>query len=251
MLDAADRPATLRSAPQEAIAAAIITGPARDAGEAEDVAREAPCLQAATESLWTHIGHELRTPLHAIMGNVELLVDGSAGPLSADARACLGDVQNAGRQLLRQVDRVLLLVQAAATPAPVAEAEVDLLARMRAALDGQVAGPALEPQGGRLVLRGDPFWLDTWVSALVEALCPGASGSTAGRIIVERVADPAPHEVGLRIAGTGGETRPWSPVIVMLIDAIVRLHGGRMLPQAGAGVCLAWPASRLVTWQTG
>lgn len=251
MLDAADRPATLRSAPQEAIAAATLTGPACAAGEAEDVAPEAPRVQAATESLWTHLGHELRTPLHAIMGNVELLVDGSAGPLSADARACLGDVQNAGRQLLRQVDRVLLLLQAAATPAPVAEAEVDLLARLRAALHGQVAGPALEPQDARLVLRGDPFWLETWVSALVEGLLAGAGGSAARRISIERLADPAPHEVGLRIAGWDNETRPWSPVTAMLIDAIVRLHGGRMLPQAGPGVCIAWPAARLVTWHSG
>lgn len=244
MFAAADRPPARQSAPEETGAAGTLTGLPGAAGEDA-------CAPAATESPWTHLGHELRTPLHAILGNVELLVDGSAGPLSADARACLGDVQNAGRQLLRQVDLMLLLIQAEATPEPGVEDEVDFLGRMRDMLQGHVADGALEPTGGRLVLRGDPFWLGTWAHALVEAWLLEGSRSTGSPVRVERVADPAPHEVGLRIAGTGGKAPAPSPVASMLIDAIVRLHGGRILPEAGAGLCLAWPTSRLVAWQTG
>ena len=56
---------------------------------------------------WRQLSHELRTPLNAILGNVELLLDGSAGPLSAQARTCLGEIQVAGRRLLRQVELLL------------------------------------------------------------------------------------------------------------------------------------------------
>jgi His Kinase A (phospho-acceptor) domain len=57
---------------------------------------------------WRQLSHELRTPLNAILGNIELLLDGSAGPLSAQARACLGEIQLAGRDLLRQVQILLV-----------------------------------------------------------------------------------------------------------------------------------------------
>lgn len=248
MFDGADSPATARSAAKEAGAEDTL---AQQHGDAGGAAGEAPRAPGLSEPLWTHVGHELRTPLHAILGNVELLVDGSAGPLTADARACLGDIQNAGRRLLGQVDLVLRLVQAEATPTPGAEDEVDLVERMRAALHRHVGAPEVELRAGRLVLRGDSFWLDTWVSTLVGALPPEAGGAVASRIAIERAADPAPDELGLRIVCAGLETQPPSPVVLMLLDAIARLHGGRILPQTGPALELAWPKSRVVAWQSG
>jgi len=248
MFDATDNPGPSRSAPEGALAQAAPSPPGRGGHTAVDRARRTP---PAVEPLWTRLGHELRTPLHAILGNVELLVDGSAGPLSADARACLGDVQNAGRQLLSQIDLVLLVIQAEAMPGPGAEDAIDLFERMRIALHRQVPGAEIAPEGGRLVVRGDPFWLDTCVSALLETVFAAPADTGAGRVEIARAADPAPHEIALRIACSGGDARPPSPIVPMLVDAVMRLHGGRLLPHTETGVCFAWPKSRLVTWQTG
>ena len=113
-------------------------------------------------------GHELRTPLHAILGNVELLLDGTAGPLSTEARKCVGEIQTASRQLSRQVQTLLLWSELRAGDANSDGATLDLIA-----LDPRRAGGGARcgaydraarcPSGGsrRSVLaanagRGDP-----------------------------------------------------------------------------------------------
>ncbi|MGI9435883.1 MAG: sensor histidine kinase, partial [Geminicoccaceae bacterium] len=54
-----------------------------------------------------NLSHELRTPAHAILGNVELMLSGDSGPLSAEMRAGLGLIQEAGFALLAMVDNIL------------------------------------------------------------------------------------------------------------------------------------------------
>lgn len=54
-----------------------------------------------------HFSHELRTPLNVILGLCEVLLDGVVGPLTVDQRARMGDVVDAGRQLLTLVDDIL------------------------------------------------------------------------------------------------------------------------------------------------
>ena len=90
---------------------------------------------------WLQLSHELRTPLNAILGNIELLLDGSAGPLAAAVRACVGDIQVASRQLLRQLQPLLLLVQARTAGPPVAGLPIDLLALVRQAAADPAPGP--------------------------------------------------------------------------------------------------------------
>lgn len=60
---------------------------------------------------WLNISHELRTPANAILGYVELLLSGCLGPLSAEARASLGDVQKAGVDLLGQLQQAIELAE--------------------------------------------------------------------------------------------------------------------------------------------
>ncbi|MGH6918224.1 MAG: histidine kinase dimerization/phospho-acceptor domain-containing protein, partial [Geminicoccaceae bacterium] len=90
---------------------------------------------------WLQLSHELRTPLNAILGNIELLLDGSAGPLAAPVRACVGDIQVASRQLLRQLQPLLLLVQARTAGPPVTGLPIDLLALVRQAAADPATGP--------------------------------------------------------------------------------------------------------------
>ena len=60
---------------------------------------------------WLNLSHELRTPTHAILGQVELLLSGSAGPLSSDMRASLGDIQRAAATLSTQIGNVIRLAE--------------------------------------------------------------------------------------------------------------------------------------------
>ncbi|MDH3663374.1 MAG: hypothetical protein OEU92_25725 [Alphaproteobacteria bacterium] len=52
---------------------------------------------------WLNLSHELRTPANAILGHVELLLSGSAGPLSSEMRSSLGDIQRAAVTLSTQI----------------------------------------------------------------------------------------------------------------------------------------------------
>ncbi|MDX1541808.1 MAG: histidine kinase dimerization/phospho-acceptor domain-containing protein, partial [Geminicoccaceae bacterium] len=70
------------------------------------------CQAPRPRSRQRRLSHELGTPLNAILGNVELMLDGSTGPLTGEARECLAEIQSAGHDLLRQSRMVLLLIQA-------------------------------------------------------------------------------------------------------------------------------------------
>lgn len=65
---------------------------------------------------WLNLSHELRTPINAIHGHVELLLSGSAGPLSTDMRTSLGDIQKAAAALTTQMTRIVHLAER--VPAP-------------------------------------------------------------------------------------------------------------------------------------
>ncbi|NJO35734.1 MAG: hypothetical protein HC869_24305 [Rhodospirillales bacterium] len=68
---------------------------------------------------YLNLSHELRTPANAILGHVELLLSGSAGPLSCEARASLGDIQRAAVALSAQIGQMISLAET--LPAPPAD----------------------------------------------------------------------------------------------------------------------------------
>jgi His Kinase A (phospho-acceptor) domain len=118
---------------------------------------------------WRQFGHELRTPLHAILGNVELLLDGTAGPLSTEARKGLGEIQIASRQLSRQVRTLLLWSELRAGAADSDGATLDLIALVRdVRAAARAAALTIEPPDARLVVHGDRFWLQTLVGEILE-----------------------------------------------------------------------------------
>jgi len=210
---------------------------------------------------WLQLSHELRTPLNAILGNIELLLDGSAGPLAAPARACVGDIQVASRQLLKQVQPLLLLVQARTSGAVATRMPLDLLALVRqasadAACAAEAAGEerrdatgpdaAPVPGAARIMIAGDPIWLGALAAALAEL--HAASAGARGPLSIVREAD--------RCAAAGRRTadailRAWwdgldpaeaSPLPLALIDAVANLHGGRIVSFCGDGLRLGLPA---------
>lgn len=56
---------------------------------------------------WLNLSHELRTPANAILGHIELLLSGSAGPLSSEIRSSLGDIQRAAAVLEAQIGEIV------------------------------------------------------------------------------------------------------------------------------------------------
>ena len=68
-----------------------------------------PSCQQGQDSLaaWLNLSHELRTPANAILGHVELLLSGAAGPLSQEVRASLGDIQQAASSLTGTISEMV------------------------------------------------------------------------------------------------------------------------------------------------
>jgi hypothetical protein len=184
--------------------------------------------------------HELRTPLNVILGNVELLLDGSAGPLSAQARASLGEVQIACRRLSRQVQLLLLWLAVRGGGAERGESTLDLMALIR---DVRAAGHAdsapIEPLDARLQIRGDRCWLQTLIREVLE-LAGAPRGPLAPAVRLERGADGAT----LGFVWPDFCAAEVEPLQVALIESIAEVQGAAAAFTSN-GIRLYWPAARL------
>ena len=183
---------------------------------------------------WRQLSHELRTPLNAILGNVELLLDGSAGPLSGQARTCIGEVQVAGRQLLRQVGLLLAWSELSAGGPRPAPQPVDLIALVREASTIEYANPAqIEPQDASLLIAGDPFWLQMLVTEIVTLR--GASGAPPTVKLDRHTGGSA-----LGFFWSGFRADRAGDLRLVLIQGVARMQGAALVPNAD-GLILHWP----------
>jgi signal transduction histidine kinase len=93
------------------------------------------------------MSHELRTPLNAILGFNEMILGEVYGPLSADLKEPLTDIQNSGKHLLRLINNVLDLskIEAGRMELVLMDYVVpDLVERVRASLHPLAAEKGLE-----------------------------------------------------------------------------------------------------------
>lgn len=75
-----------------------------------------PKIEQHNAATWLNLSHELRTPANAIAGHVELLLSGSAGPLSAEMRSSIGEIQRAAATLTATIGEIVRLAEG--FPAP-------------------------------------------------------------------------------------------------------------------------------------
>jgi hypothetical protein len=250
----------------------------RACDDASAPATNGPSAAAPWSSDWLQLGHELRTPLNAMLGNIELLLDGSAGPLAAPVRACVGDIQLASRQLLRQLQPLLLLVQARTAGAVASGLPIDLLALVRQAAADPASGPQRcaapggdavarraaprLPEDACLMMAGDPVWLGVLAAALVDLHAAssqaGASQTGAPQAVAPlsiALEEPAPDAGGRAGIGSGIVVRAFwpgleptavSPLPLALIDAVLALHGGRIRSLSADGLRLDLPGASVV-----
>lgn len=183
---------------------------------------------------WRQLSHELRTPLHAILGNTELLLDGSAGPLSAQARTCVGEVQIAGRQLLRQVQLLLAWSELRASRPKLTRSPVDLIALIRETSTVQCADASqVEPQDACLLIYGDPFWLQMLIAEII-----GLGGARRAAPTVRLDSDAGRRALGFTWSGfCAAQT---GPLQMALVEAIARLQGAAVALNSD-GLTLHWP----------
>ena len=183
---------------------------------------------------WRQLSHELRTPLNAVLGNTELLLDGSSGPLSAQARSSLGEVQAAGRQLLRQIELLLAWSELCIGRPQLAECRVDLITLVREGLRTARPGAVqVEPHDARLLICGDRSRLQMLVA---EIIALNGACVAAPTIILETRASCS----ALRFAWSGFCAARTGALQVALIETIARLQGAAVALDPD-GLSLLWP----------
>lgn len=187
------------------------------------------------------LSHELRTPIHAILGNVELLLDGTAGPLSGDARACIGEIQAAGNDLLRQTRVLLPWSEVERRARHASFLRFDLLDLLRQ-VSAQEFGRDIQvrPDNASLVVRGDQAWLKTLLIQVVELGSDGCAPAMAPLPVA--TLETQSHLAALRFVWSTFSPDQVSGAKLALIEAVCDLHG-MLSGWISGGLCLYWPSA--------
>ncbi|WP_448641973.1 ATP-binding protein [Geodermatophilus sp. URMC 63] len=204
------------------------------------------------------VSHELRTPMTGILGNLEVLLDGDAGPLTPMQALMLATVERESQRLRRLIEDLLTTarIESGAATAPEV-ADVDLAA-VAAAAAREVAGQ-LTRRGQRLVpdlagpawVRGDAGGLR---GAVAELLSNAAKVSPAGAVVrlscgadggdvLVVVADSGPgipdaelphvFDRFFRTAHAGEQALPGTGLGLSLVAHTVAAHGGSVAAESG------------------
>jgi len=177
---------------------------ARTLGEFKLLYAKAQEAERVKTEFLASVSHELRTPLTSLSGYVELLMDNSYGPVSAEQRNVLGRVRAASSILHRAIQRML---HASRLEFGRDRARCDEF-ELREVFD-QLADE-LVPRAGVAVqwvcaddlpaLRTDHDKVCTVVRSLVENACKYTAG---GFIRIESRWDRTADDVELRVSDTG------------------------------------------------
>ncbi|SDC36275.1 PAS fold-containing protein [Geodermatophilus telluris] len=204
------------------------------------------------------VSHELRTPMTGILGNLEVLLDGEAGPLTPLQALMLATVERESQRLRRLIEDLLTTAHLDSGGLVVLDdADVDLAA-VAAAAAQEVAGQ-LTRRGQRLVpdltgpawVRGDAGGLRGVIAELLSNAAKvspeGAAvrlscGPDRGEVLVA-VADCGPGipEVELphvfdrfyRTAHAGAQALPGTGLGLSLVAHTVAAHGGTVSAESG------------------
>jgi signal transduction histidine kinase len=171
-----------------------------------DAARAAAEAAAAEKSrLLGNLSHEVRTPLHGLLGMAQRLLE---SPLQPAQRQQAQIIERTGRLLLGVVDEVLDFSNAAAGKPLLEPVEVDLarlgrdciaLFEPQALLKGVVLHLEVEDTGRGTLVSGDPLRL----SQVINLLLSNAVKFTPAGSVTLRIARTGPQQWRLSVHDTG------------------------------------------------
>ena len=195
------------------------------------------------------INHELRTPLHGILGYAEMLrLEGGLAPVQAGR---VGSMLNAGEHLLSMINAVLDLSQTEANMLELRPELVNLPDLVKRCLD--LVRPGAEKKGLALLMApATPVWLHLDAARLrqvvVNLLGNAVKFTAAGSVELRLRRTAAGDRFRLEVVDTG----PGIPVHHRdkLFRTFERLDGNALRSVEGAGLGLALSA-RLVTLMGG
>ncbi len=187
----------------------------RDLGQAllssRNIARQRRLVRELTEldsyrsQLIATVSHELKSPLTAILGHLELL---DTLDVPAPARACVTSMDRAARRLARVADDLLLLSRVGDPSTPMVRVPVDLVRIVHDALDvhrvtadKRDIALILDDPGVPVLTAGDPHQLDRVVVNLVSNAVKYSPDGR--RVSLSLGVDPDAGEVSLTCTDEG------------------------------------------------
>jgi len=210
-------------------------------------------------AFFSNVSHEFRTPLTLMLGPVEDLLAGTAGPLTGDQRRQLDLLRRNGVRLQKLVNSLLDFsrleagrLQASYEPTDLATMTRDLASAFRSAVER--AGLAFEVDCPPLE---EPVFVDRemWEKIVLNLLSNALKFTFQGRISLSlrdrdgevelKVADtvvgvpeedlPRLFERFHRVEGQQARTHEGSGIGLALVQELAKLHGGRAAAQSALG----------------
>ncbi|GAB4563310.1 MAG: hypothetical protein Kow0047_12050 [Anaerolineae bacterium] len=205
----------------------------------------------ARDEMIQNVSHELRTPLTLIMGYLELLADGMAGPLTSEQHNMINTIQRQSTRLLRMIERLLTLQTITTRNLEMVEISVagwlrDLQRMWRRAIEDAGLKLEITPPQPDAIIRADPDLLSEAMANIIDnAIKFSRNGGTLrlwGEVseteAIIAVADQGigiPEEELTRIFDRfyqveGGSTRRFGGMGIglSLTQAIIVAHHGRV-----------------------
>ena len=207
------------------------------------LARRAQDLVEAsrTKSEFTaNITHELRTPLHGILGLGELLDDGIYGPTTEKQREAIQNIRQSAGSLLELIDSLLVLARAEALKLEVTPAPVDL----REVITSVVATGKMLVGSRELDVRasidGDLPEIQTDRKKLVQILVNLLANAIKftpddGHVSVEARAESGGIRIAIRDTGRGIPKE----ALPRIFEPYFQVDGSPVREHGGAGIGLS------------
>jgi signal transduction histidine kinase len=203
-------------------------------------ARELVEAGRAKGEFTANITHELRTPLHGILGLGELLEDGTYGPTTEKQRTALRDIRTSAGSLLELIDSLLVVARAEALRLEVTRAPVDVgevIQSVVATGKMLVGARALDV---RAEIRGELPRIDTDRKKLVQILVNLLANAIKftpddGRVSVEARAEERGVRIAVRDTGRGIPR----DALPRIFEPYFQVDGSPVREHGGAGIGLS------------
>jgi len=172
-----------------------------------------------TERVLRRAAHDLKAPLSAMKGYVDMMLRGMAGPLTPTMQRYTERIRQAIERQRQLIDALLHAPPSMEEPPCLKQILLDALDRSREATDAKRIGLEIMAPAEMCRIRANPAHLELLCRKLVRQVIRSASRGAV--VEVELHGEPTGWAIELRAKGSTLDVRGWS-----LCDAIARRLGG-------------------------